>query len=627
MSSYLLTLSIGPVQGFIAAARRSRDLWFGSYLLSEAAKAAAAYLKQKGATLIFPDDPKTGDPDTQISNVILAHVATDDPKALLDHAKDAAHGAWLREADKVLENFSKQGKKIRIDRNLWESQAEDALEFYAAWVAIANTEDAEEAYHIAYKRIALLFEARKSTRDFRPSGFAMFGYQKSSLDGLRESVIPPKIRGRDNKLWARWRRRWGIGDGEELDCLGLVKRVGGKLSYRQGEERIYEHFTPLSRIAADPWLFGILGQPNSAGATRLLEVQSMLEGLISADLVSPVRGNNKIYKDFPYDGQLLYSFRVEAEQSRLGDSPEEKNIRLRLDALREKIRPLWKEEEFGEPCPYLAILRADGDRMGKLLRGEKVCNMAIHQAISKQLSDFSKEARNIVRTQRGHVIYSGGDDVLALLPLDRAVECADKLREKFSECLKDFGNPTLSVGLAIGHFLEPLPVLLDLARRAEKLAKGDGLEERKSRNALGIILKPRSGGEVVMRGPWTTDPAQRLKTWTEAFRSKRLPDRTPYLLREADERFGRISNDSNRKYALKAVVQRIVQRRSGSPTDTDKEQQALQDLREKLVKAATDNDIGLTTLVAELLIARRIAVVARQAKPQSTESGAEDTAL
>ena len=52
---YLITLSVGPVQDFIAAARRTRDLWFGSYVLSEVSKAAALAFKNKGATLIFPD--------------------------------------------------------------------------------------------------------------------------------------------------------------------------------------------------------------------------------------------------------------------------------------------------------------------------------------------------------------------------------------------------------------------------------------------------------------------------------------------------------------------------------------------------------------------------------------------
>jgi CRISPR-associated protein Cmr2 len=38
MTSHLLQLSVGPVQELIAAAQRTRDLWFGSFLLSEISK-------------------------------------------------------------------------------------------------------------------------------------------------------------------------------------------------------------------------------------------------------------------------------------------------------------------------------------------------------------------------------------------------------------------------------------------------------------------------------------------------------------------------------------------------------------------------------------------------------------
>ena len=42
MSEYLLAIHIGPVQEFIAAARRTSDLWAGSQLLLEVVGAAAA---------------------------------------------------------------------------------------------------------------------------------------------------------------------------------------------------------------------------------------------------------------------------------------------------------------------------------------------------------------------------------------------------------------------------------------------------------------------------------------------------------------------------------------------------------------------------------------------------------
>ncbi len=56
MSSYLLLVSLGPVQDFIASARRTRDLHFGSWFLSELSRAAAYEIvtQNKRENLIFP---------------------------------------------------------------------------------------------------------------------------------------------------------------------------------------------------------------------------------------------------------------------------------------------------------------------------------------------------------------------------------------------------------------------------------------------------------------------------------------------------------------------------------------------------------------------------------------------
>src|SRR5579884_515716 len=50
----MLLFSLGPVQSFIAQARKTRDLWFGSYLLSILMEAAMKGMEQ---VLIFPAKP------------------------------------------------------------------------------------------------------------------------------------------------------------------------------------------------------------------------------------------------------------------------------------------------------------------------------------------------------------------------------------------------------------------------------------------------------------------------------------------------------------------------------------------------------------------------------------------
>ena len=75
---YLFLVSIGPVQDFIASARRTRDLWFGSWLLSELSKAAAQEIvnTSTGNSLIFPapHDENLLQPDSQlnVANKIVA---------------------------------------------------------------------------------------------------------------------------------------------------------------------------------------------------------------------------------------------------------------------------------------------------------------------------------------------------------------------------------------------------------------------------------------------------------------------------------------------------------------------------------------------------------------------------
>jgi CRISPR-associated protein Cmr2 len=63
-----------------------------------------------------------------------------------------------------------------------------------------------------------------------------------------------------------------------------------------------------------------------------------------------------------------------------------------------------------------------------------------------------------------------------LLPVHTAVACARALHGEFASSMQQLGIiseslPSLSVGLGLGHVLNPFGRLLDLGRRAEKLAK------------------------------------------------------------------------------------------------------------------------------------------------------------
>ncbi len=158
-----------------------------------------------------------------------------------------------------------------------------------------------------------------------------------------------------------------------------------------------------------------------------------------------------------------------------------------------------RDRQASEPPRYLAVLHLDGDNMGTMLG--KVANIQAHQHFSRAISDFAGSVSAIVEQHyQGRLIYAGGDDVLALLPVWQALDCANELRNAFSAHLTQAGiqNATASAGISIAPYDYPLDLALESARQAEKQAKED-----LGRNAV-VVLENR--GQVRPAGAkWTND--------------------------------------------------------------------------------------------------------------------------
>ena len=440
---------------------------------------------------------------------------------------------------------------------------------------------------------------------------------KSSLDGALETVLPDDWPAND-----RARRKHRLSKGEHLDALGVMKRLAGDS----------EQFTAWSRVAADPWI----EQLDSEQQRRL---RTAYEPLVGLELATRSTGNNGIYAALPFDAQMLYGFRLDNALSEAHDDPEASralgNLRKCVTAIsRERtgadksadVRgktgtdgPAGAREKTGNggpvgvPVPYAAILKADGDRMGKFLSCADSADHA--RAISRALHGFASSVPGIVRKHRGHAIYAGGDDVLALVPLAQALDCSRTLADAFRDSLHEIATtmdvpdderPTLSVGLGIGHLMEPLGALRARAERAEHAAKeGDG-DPNTTRNALAIVLGVRSGAERCWRAQWSDDSAFRaLDRMTAAFRDDRLPTRAAYDLQGIDLRLARLRGDEgdcDRDRGMRgAEVRRMLDRariRGGDGHIPDD----LKDLKDLIVERARLQP--LKALADTMIIAR-----------------------
>lgn len=264
-----------------------------------------------------------------------------------------------------------------------------------------------------------------------------------------------------------------------------------------------------------------------------------------------------------------------------------------------------KAEESDSSDKYFAVLAFDGDEIGKWVSGEKTppfssqladykdgsntqrfgaksyfeksefkdflmaqrpLSPSYHLQFSEALSNFALLcARPIVEALDGRLIYAGGDDVVALVPADTALACAEALRLAFtgrevksangtvlfrspapgflsSDKWKDdhgCGRPIpflvpgpaadASVGIAIAHFKAPLQDVVRAARAAEKRAKNPkGL----NRAAVAVTLFKRSGETIEWGCKWGGGGLQLYRALADALDAGQLSGKFPYRFAE-----------------------------------------------------------------------------------------------
>lgn len=466
MARHLLHISLGPVQEFIAQARRTRDLYQGSELLSELSRRAAQTLIEQvdKDNLLIP--AVVGD-EASVTNKLYAVVPEGiEPGEIAKAVKKAVEGHWVGIAAQVKAKDSVVPLLADGIDDAWDEQVKTLLEFYAAWEPLSD-----EPFEKARQKVEGAVAARKNLRAFQQWEKQRGNVPKSSLDGGRETVLS---KNRNSKSFETYR----ITEGEQLDAIGVIKRC----------LRTPEHYPAIVNVAVGPWIKKVhKGQ------------QDLLEALKSACRLAKVHRFNEskaCVEHFTYDASVLF-------ESRWDSIKQEPPIKEagQFAEVEKAVKDIHKK--CGEPHPYVACLVADGDNMGK--RINKCENPKALNEFSEKLSGFAGEVKEIVdKDYLGSLVYAGGDDVLAFVPLDKALDCADMLQDRFKAILGE--GATLSVGLGIGHVMEAMGELLELGREAEKLAKGAGLGEGLSRKALGIILDKRSGGQRRWRKQWSEDP-------------------------------------------------------------------------------------------------------------------------
>ncbi len=512
VNASLVMISIGPVQEIISQARKTVDLWAGSYLLSyliyqaiehigcELGFDSVIYPYLRGNRFVYKTleklqvkllnqspIPQMHEKIASLPNVVLAILPSNRSHEIIKVCKDRIKQEWR----KIAENALRELQKYQINKQEFERQIDLFPTINATQVNLVNDQTVlqETMIHISQSPD---FKLYKDLID----KISKYGGYSSNAGTFYKYIYKMLI--------------------SKMNAIKIIRYFKGYMSDAQlNNQRNADDFGDYVRACVE-----------------VIDKQKDEE---NRDLLGTLNATKRVLKKILGIEDIRY------------ESTEE----------------IAKQNENFDRNKYIAILMMDGDNMGKWISGDKApmaenvihskvresltqividqdlrhcfVTPSYHKAISRTLGIFSCFVRHVVEEEyKGMLIYAGGDDVLAILPADKVLECANKLRKMYSgiwherlkienteyefkdEMLFVNGKPytimmgksvSMSAGIAIIHHKSPLRIGIQLARNAEHYAK-----EKLSRNAFGIYIVRRSGQVAEIGSKWDVDDIDVIST-------------------------------------------------------------------------------------------------------------------
>lgn len=488
-------------------------------------------------------------------------------------------------------------------------------------------------WSLYFQDAALLLGARKRVRDF--AAYKGDGRFKDTTDGHFEQMGPRGNLGAAAGFWKRLRKGLSEGKGivarvgphERLSAVSLTKRLAWDAFVKRNfdvEEAM--PFPSAASLATSVWREEVVN-----AAAKSARLGAAIEGYCDAAMAfleqsrqpTPRGRGSEVFGDI--DGEWLFEENFSDYRAKKEEWGDEANgyLKEQRQRCKEAIKTLIQaaqdiatvEDTFtiaDLPPRYFAVLVLDGDDLGRWLSGlsapkirdvlhpkardyfDEHCRELIskrrplgpmlHAAISEALANFAvRVAPEIVeRKYLGKLVYAGGDDLLALLPVQNVLLCARELRLAYSgdvECnnnapsgyynldgqqlLMMGSKATASAGIAIAHYKDPLHRTLQAAREAlnRQAKKSSG------KDALAITVLKRSGEQVEVAAKWRLDGLDTAKSLNEICKMFRNGLLSPRFPQQLAMQFASIAIDSEMALpsdALVSEIKRIVKRQSAA---------------------------------------------------------------
>lgn len=518
-SKQYFQFTLGPVQGFVAQARRTRDFWAGSFILSWLSATAMACIEKQGGKVEFPQ------PDEGYMRWLYGRPEADD----LAPAQGCIPNRFKALTAEVPAAFNPQLVQTTIDA-AWRAMAEKVWQADLAAIASPLTREIwdrqinrfwEVSWVMSAEGPSNLLDRRKNWRSQVSPPEP--GHKCMMMDGWQElSGITRTDLGAVNRFWQQVSKQGKNGmqtdlrEGEHLCALAFIKRrfaryfdqvnfaMPGELGTLRGWP-VPTAVPSVAFLAAAPWLSQVIdkasiaafdafhaqAQALSPGYAEAAHIYGTVSDIRSVKCAAEERAADGFKRRWAgIDGQLYFPSSLQ-NPNLFPDQAQAGKVLSTLNKLKQSAGMA------ALPSPYYAILLMDGDQLGK--------HMGIverQQSISQALNLFTNQAGDIVREHDGFLVYAGGDDVLALLPMEQALPAAAALQASYRKAFAIHASmvaSSLSGAIEYVHIRTPLTrVLQDAHQLLDEVAK-----EETGRDAIAVRVWKPSGLALQWSMPWS----------------------------------------------------------------------------------------------------------------------------
>ncbi len=431
---YLFLLTITPVQDFISQARKLKELYGGSTILSKMSEVGIEYAKNRGATIIFPQQTEG---KNSYPNRFLVEVSFESEDELKSFASNVS--------DEILNYFKTLNKN---QSPIIEQHIENFFQIY--WSASEYGGDYKEAFDEVEKRLA----GAKNSRFFTQLGEVG---RKCSICGERNIAVY-----------------------KDKDSKNHKKRMKFYIDLqREDLELVYDNL-----LQDKEGLCGI------CYTKRIMDVESFDSTADIAIMNIPLEIRKK-----QRDSQLFYEENLTKDFFKKNDvSNSLEDAKQEFQEFKKAIKGKYKQTSYYAVIMFDGDDMGKWLSGQKLNDQSRLRDF--HKDISSNLAIFAKKAKEILKEPKGMTVYAGGEDFLGFVNINKLFEVLKELNSRFSELISEplkekYGlrdSFTFSSGVVIAHYKTSLGVVLGEVRKSEKKAK-----KSSGKDAVCLTVLKRSG--------------------------------------------------------------------------------------------------------------------------------------